>query len=60
MFHVTAASGGTDKTISGYFLTDFVSHPLTVGECTTAMQAAGSCGVIPDSVFGAYTVQLTN
>ena len=60
IFHVTSASGGSDKTITGYFLSDFVSLPLTVGECTAAQQAAGSCGVISQSPFGAYVVRLTN
>ena len=60
MFHVTSASGGSDKTITGYFLSDFVSLPLTIGECTPAQQAADSCGLIPTSPFGGYVVRLTN
>ncbi len=60
MFHVISASGGSDKTITGYFLTNFIRQPLTVGECTAAMQAAGTCGRIPESVFGAYAVRLSN
>jgi Flp pilus assembly protein TadG len=60
MFHVISASGGSDKTITGYFLTNFIRQPLTVGECTAAMQAAGTCGRIPTSVFGAYAVRLSN
>jgi Flp pilus assembly protein TadG len=60
MFHVISASGGSSKTITGYFLSDFVSMPLTVGECTAAQQAAGSCGVISESPFGAYLVRLTD
>ncbi|MHB8891145.1 MAG: hypothetical protein ACYC65_03780, partial [Candidatus Limnocylindrales bacterium] len=60
MFHVTSAAGGNSKTITGYFLSDFVSLPLTVGECTAAQQAAGSCGVISESPFGGYVVRLTN
>ena len=60
MFHVTSASGGSDKTITGYFLSDFVSLPLTIGECTPAQLAAGSCGLIPSSPFGGYVVRLTN
>jgi Flp pilus assembly protein TadG len=60
MFHVVGASGGSDKTITGYFLTDFITQPLTVGECTTAMQTAGTCGKIPASAFGAYVVRLSN
>jgi Flp pilus assembly protein TadG len=60
LFHVISASGGSDKTITGYFLSDFISKPLTVGECTAAQQAAGTCGVISQSPFGAYIVRLTN
>ena len=30
--------------IRGYFLSDFKSVPLTVGECTAQQQAGGSCG----------------
>jgi Flp pilus assembly protein TadG len=58
MFHVVSADGGSAKTITGYFLSDFKTLPLTVGECTPAQEAAGSCGVINVSVFGAYTVRL--
>ena len=60
MFHLTSASGGTDKTITGYFKSDFISKPLTVGECTASQQAAGTCGVISESPFGSYVVRLTN
>lgn len=60
LFHVISASGGSDKTITGYFLTDFKSMPLTVGECTPAQQAAGTCGVITANPFGAYVVRLSN
>jgi hypothetical protein len=60
MFHVISASGGSDKTITGYFLGNFIRQPLSVGACTAAMQAAGTCGRIPDSVFGAYAVRLSN
>ena len=60
MFHVVSAAGGSSKTITGYFLPEFVSLPLTVGECTPAQQAAGTCGVISASPFGAYLVRLTN
>ena len=60
MFHVVSASGGSDKTIRGYFLGDFISQPLSVGKCTTAMAAAGTCGLIDSgSPFGAYIVRLT-
>ena len=61
LFHVVSASGGSDKTITGYFLPDgFQSEPLTVGSCTPAQQAAGTCGVIGASPFGGYLVKLTN
>lgn len=61
MFHVISASGGSDKTITGYFLGNFIRQPLTVGECTADMQDAGTCGRIPDdSAFGAYAVRLSN
>ena len=61
MFHVISAQGGSSKTITGYFLSDFKSLPLTVGECTPAQQAAGSCGVIASgSIFGQYLVRLTD
>jgi Flp pilus assembly protein TadG len=60
MFHVVSASGGSDKTITGYFTGNFITQPLTVGECTPAMQAAGACGVIEaDLPFGQYVVRLT-
>jgi hypothetical protein len=60
MFHVVSASGGSDKTITGYFLGDFISKPLSVGECTAAQQAAGTCGVIDDnSPFDNYNVRLS-
>jgi hypothetical protein len=58
LFHVISASGGSDKTITGYFLDDFVSEPLTVGSCTASQQAAGTCGVISESPFGGYLVRL--
>ena len=60
LFHVISASGGSDKTITGYFLDDFISKPLSVGECTPAQQAAGTCGVIDDvSPFDNYYVRLS-
>jgi Putative Flp pilus-assembly TadE/G-like len=62
MFHVISAAGGSSKSITGYFLpTGFVQQPLTVGECTAAMEAAGACGKIPDDLpFGQYFVRLSN
>jgi hypothetical protein len=59
MFHVTSASGGDDKVINGYFLENFRGAPLTVGECTPAQAAAGTCGVIVDtSALDTYHVVL--
>jgi Flp pilus assembly protein TadG len=60
LFYVTGAQGGSSKTISGYFLSDFKKKPLTVGECTPQQQAAGTCGLIDVSAFGAYIVRLTD
>jgi Flp pilus assembly protein TadG len=60
MFHVISASGGSNKDIRGYFLDDFVRQPLTVGECTAAMQSAGTCGLITPNVFGQYAVRLSD
>jgi Flp pilus assembly protein TadG len=60
MFHVVSASGGSNKTITGYFLDDFRRQPLTVGECTAAQQAAGTCGVVTSNVFGGYAVRLSD
>lgn len=59
MFHITSASGGNDKSITGYFLDDFVSQPLTVGECTAAMAAAGGCGIVDPNALGGYVVRLS-
>ena len=60
MFHVISAAGGSSKTITGYFLNDFVRQPLTVGQCTAAMQAAGTCGMVSSNVFGQYAVRLSD
>jgi Flp pilus assembly protein TadG len=60
-FVIQSASGGNDKTITGYFLDDFKSQPLTVGECTPEMAAADACGVISEgNPFGAYVVRLSD
>lgn len=59
LFHVVSADGGSSKTITGYFTSDFKSKPLTVGECTAQQQANGQCGVIDVSVFGQYLVRLS-
>lgn len=61
MFHVVSAQGGSSKSITGYFTSDFKRQPLTVGECTPTEQAAGQCtGDIETSTFGAYIVRLSN
>lgn len=61
MFHVISASGGSDKVIRGYFLENFRTKPLTVGECTPEEEAAGTCGaIITGSPFDNYTVKLTD
>ena len=61
LFYVVSAQGGSSKDITGYFLSNFINLPLTVGECTPAQQAAGTCGLIEaDNVFGAYVVRLSD
>ncbi len=61
LFYVISAQGGSAKDITGYFLSNFINLPLTVGECTAAEQAAGTCGLIdPSNVFGAYVVRLSD
>ena len=60
MFHVISAQGGSSKTITGYFTGDFQSSKLTVGDCSAAQQAAGTCGVIDASPFAAYVIKLTD
>ena len=61
MFHVISATGGTSKVINGYFLENFRTMPLTVGECTATQQAAGTCGqIIGDGLFDNTDVRLTN
>jgi Flp pilus assembly protein TadG len=60
IFHVISASGGSDKVIRGYFTGDFKKFPLTVGECTTAQQSAGTCGMITKSALDGYLVRLTD
>jgi hypothetical protein len=60
MFHVVSAQGGSQKTITGYFIDEpYHKQPLSVGECTPQLQAADQCGVIGDNFFGAYTVRLS-
>lgn len=59
MFHVTSATGGSVKQITGYFTGDFTSQPLSVGQCTVAAQAAGQCGTVTANPFDAYVVRLT-
>ena len=59
MFHVTSATGGSVKKITGYFTGDFTSQPLSVGQCTAAALAAGQCGAVSTNPFDAYVVRLT-
>lgn len=51
MFHVTSASSGSSKTISGYFLSGFQAQLLTIGGCS-----AGHC----PRYFGSYVLKLSN
>jgi Flp pilus assembly protein TadG len=60
LFHIVSASGGSNKKITGYMEDDFVSRPLSVGECTAAQQAAGTCGIIGSSPFDAFVVRLSD
>jgi hypothetical protein len=50
-FHVNSASGGSSKTINGYFLSSFTSKRMTVSACAN--------GVCP-RYLGSYVLQLTN
>ncbi len=50
-FHIVSAAGGSDKTVTGYFLTDFTSPDLTVTTC-----AAGSC----PRYLGTYVLKLVD
>ncbi len=59
IFHVIGASGGTSKTIRGYFTGKFTGSPLSVGECTPQEQQAGTCGLIQSGPLNNYVVQLT-
>ena len=49
MFHVTSASGGSDKKIYGYYETNFTTPSLTVGDC--------SLGACP-RFLGSYVLKL--
>ena len=50
-FHVTSATGGSSKHITGYFVKDFQAKTLTVGACS-----AGTC----PRYFGTYVLKLIN
>lgn len=50
-FHVNSASGGSSKSINGYFLSSFTSDRLTVGSC-----ANNAC----PRYLGSYVLKLTN
>jgi hypothetical protein len=61
MFHVIEAEGSSQKAIRGYFTGNFIGSPLSIGDCTPDLQAAGTCGVITaNSPFVNYVVRLTN
>jgi Flp pilus assembly protein TadG len=61
MFHVVSAQGGSSKTITGYFLSDFVQSPLSVGECPHPPDPNPNCG-LPGTTgsFNNWLVRLTN
>lgn len=50
-FHVVSASGGSDKTITGYFLASYSSSRLTVSSC-----ASGAC----PRYLGSYVLKLVD
>jgi Flp pilus assembly protein TadG len=50
-FHIVSASGGSSKSITGYFKSNFVSERLTIGNCS-----GGSC----PRFLGSYVLKLTN
>lgn len=50
-FHVVSAAGGSSKTITGYFKSDFVSQQLRMQGC-----ASGNC----PRYLGSYILRLTN
>ncbi len=50
-FHVTSASGGSSKDVTGYFVSPFVNERLTIKGC-----AAGSC----PRFLGSLTLKLVN
>ncbi len=50
-FHVISASGGSSKTVRGYFVTDFESARLTITSCQ-----ANDC----PRYLGSYILKLTN
>jgi hypothetical protein len=51
MFHVTSASGGSDKKIYGYYEANFTSPSLSVGDC--------SLGACP-RFLGSYVLKLVD
>jgi Flp pilus assembly protein TadG len=51
MFHITSASGGSDKKIYGYYEANFTSPSLSVGSC--------SLGACP-RFLGSYVLKLVN
>ena len=60
MFHVVSAERRQRQDDHRLLPERLQASPLTVGECTAAELAAGTCGVItPSSPFPAYLVRLT-
>jgi Flp pilus assembly protein TadG len=51
MFHVNSASGGSSKTVNGYFLSSFESARLSISACS-----ANDC----PRYLGSYILKLTN
>ena len=50
-FHIVSAAGGSSKTLTGYFESNFVSQRLTIGNCS-----GGSC----PRFLGSYVLKLVN
>ena len=59
LFYVISAEGGSSKTITGYFLDNFVASPLSVGECPP--NPTSPCGLPTEGgSFDNLIVRLTN
>jgi Flp pilus assembly protein TadG len=55
-FHITGASGGSNKHITGYFDDNFVQSPLSVGDCQPNQQSY--CGIISAGQLDNVVVRL--